>query len=161
MHRLLENIKKELDCIEDKGLNTSNLHDAYTLLKMRKMIAEIQEKEKDGYEEESEMRYRGDYERSYSRYNDGYGRQSGGRGRYSADPYDQYYDKVDRMLDALDDYCYGRSRYRDGGSSEHMTKGLEEIMYSICTFVEALANTAETPADKEIIRKHIDKLKGI
>lgn len=42
-----------------------------------------------------------------------------------------------------------------------MVKGLEDLMYTVCTFVEGLANNAETPADKEIIRKHIEKLSKI
>ena len=154
MHKILDCIDKELKEVEEKGLTTSNLDTTYRLLKMKKLILELDENK-----EEEEMRYR-DYDR---RYDDRYeGRGSYGRrsGRYN-DGFDQSYDKIDRMLEALDDYCYGRMRYREGGSNEHMVKGLEDLMYSVCTFVEGLANNAETPADKEIIRKHIEKLSKI
>lgn len=172
MHKILDCIDKELHEVEEKGLTNNNLEVTYKLLKMRDLILNMEDF--DGKEDE-EMRYRG-YDRGYRdgygrgyRGEDGYGR--GGRyndydGRYSrggryGDDFDASYDKIDRMLEALDDYCYGRTRYREGGSNEHMVKGLEDLMYAVCTFVEGLANNAETPADKEIIRKHIEKLSKI
>lgn len=162
MHKILDCIDKELCTVEEKGLTNSNLESTYILLKMRKLI---QEMEGQDTKEDEEMRYRG-YDRGYrgdygrGRYNDydrRYSRGGYGDGRYS-DDYEASYDKIDQMLEALDDYCYGRTRYREGGSNEHMVKGLEDLMYAICTFVEGLSNSAETPADKEIIRKHIEKL---
>lgn len=164
MHKILDCVDKELGTVEEKGLTNSNLESTYILLKMRKLIREMEEQ---GTKEDEEMRYRG-YDRSYrgdydrGRYSD-YDRRYDRRyseGRYAED-YDASYDKIDRMLEALDDYCYGRTRYREGGSNEHMVKGLEDLMYTVCTFVEGLANNAETPADKEIIRKHIEKLSKI
>lgn len=163
MHKILDCIDKELHEVEEKGLTTNNLESTYKLLKMRDLITNM----KDFDKEETEMRYRG-YDRGYrgdyrgGRYSD-YDRRYDRRyseGRYAED-YDASYDKIDRMLEALDDYCYGRTRYREGGSNEHMVKGLEDLMYTVCTFVEGLANNAETPADKEIIRKHIEKLSKI
>lgn len=163
MHKILDCIDKELHEVEEKGLSNNNLETTYKLLKMRDLIMDMKDFEK----EDEEMRYRG-YDRGYrggyrgEHYND-YDRRYDRRyseSRYSED-YDASYDKIDRMLEALDDYCYGRTRYREGGSNERMTKGLEDLMYSVCTFVEGLANNVETPADKEIIRKHIEKLSKI
>ena len=42
-----------------------------------------------------------------------------------------------------------------------MKEGLEKLMYGICMFVETVMDFAETPEEKEIIRKHIQKMKGI
>lgn len=161
MEKLMTNIMKELRDIEEVGLCANNLGNALTLLKMRDLILRNEEFE----EEAKEMSYR-DYDRRYYRHEDRHerdrdNRSYGRRGRYMGDGFERYYDKIDQMLEALDDYCYGRTRYHDGGTSEHMVKGLEDLMYSVCTFVESLADSVESPADKEIIRKHIDKLKNI
>jgi hypothetical protein len=42
-----------------------------------------------------------------------------------------------------------------------MAEGLEKTMYAVCTLVESLMDSAETAEEKEIIRKHIEKIKNI
>lgn len=49
----------------------------------------------------------------------------------------------------------------NGGDSERMYDGLEKLMYAICMFIESTMDFAESPEEKEIIRKHIQKLKNI
>lgn len=90
------------------------------------------------------------------------GSASSGRGRggrYRGD--DRWNEHLDRIMDGADMYQYGRSRYRDGGDSERMYDGLEKLMYAICMFIESTMDFAESPEEKEIIRKHIQKLKNI
>lgn len=96
---------------------------------------------------------------------DSYGRRGvpgsgrGRGGRYRGD--DRWNEHLDRIMDGADMYQYGRSRYRDGGDSERMYDGLEKLMYAICMFIESTMDFAESPEEKEIIRKHIQKLKNI
>lgn len=177
MHKLLENATKELKQIEEVGLNTNNVDNAYKLASIAKNIYKIKE-----YKEEAEMRYsdygRGGYnDNSYNarnyrsdRYRDGgntmyddYGRRgvpgSGRGGRYRGD--ERMNDYLDRIMDSADMYMYGRERYRDSGDSERIVEGLEKLMYSVCTFVESMMDFAETPEEKEIVRKHIQKMKNL
>ena len=42
-----------------------------------------------------------------------------------------------------------------------LTYGLEKLMYALCMFVESTMEFAESPREKEIIRKHIDKLRSM
>lgn len=178
MHKLLENAKKELKKIEDNGLNTSNIDNAYKLASISKNLMKLEEKEG-----ENEMRggYMGDYrdgrggyrdggyrDGGYDMYNDGsYGRRGvpgsgrGRGGRYSYSGDERWHEHLDRVMDGADMYEYGRNRYRDGGDKERMHDGLEKLMYALCMFVESTMDFAETPEEKEIIRKHIQKIKNV
>lgn len=180
MHKLLENAKKELKQIEETGLNAGNLDNAYKLVDIAKNISKLQ------MMEEGEGKMRGGYSDGYS--DGGYGRggyrdggyRDGGYGNYDDDSYgrrgvpgsgrghggryrgdDRWNEHLDRIMDGADMYQYGRSRYRDGGDSERMYDGLEKLMYAICMFIESTMDFAESPEEKEIIRKHIQKLKNI
>jgi hypothetical protein len=42
-----------------------------------------------------------------------------------------------------------------------MHEGLDRLMYGICMLVESTMDFAETPQEKEIIRKHIQKIKNV
>lgn len=182
MHKLLENAKKELKQIEETGLNAGNLDNAYKLVDIAKNISKLQMMEEgegkmrggysDGY---SDGGYgRGGYRDSgysdggYGNYNDGsYGRRGvpgsgrGRGGRYRGEEGERWMEHLDRIMDGADMYQYGRSRYRDGGDSERMYDGLEKLMYAICMFLESTMDFAESPEEKEIIRKHIQKIKNI
>lgn len=177
MHKLLENAKKELKQIEETGLNSGNLDNAYKLTDIAKNLTKLQ------MMEEGEGKMRGGYSEGYNdggygrggyrdggyrdggygNYNDDmYGRRGvpgSGRGRYRGD--DRWHEHLDRIMDGADIYEYGRSRYRDGGDSERMQDGLEKLMYAICMFIESTMDFAETPEEKEIIRKHVQKIKNI
>ena len=179
MHKLLENATKELKQIEDVGLNASNLDNAFKLASIAKDVHKIKKYERE--EEESNMRYpnyeRGRYDGDYRphRYredewdgyfgdrpmHDDYARRtsSSGRMRYRSD--DRINDHLDRIMDSADMYIYGRERYRDSGNSERVVEGLEKLMHSVCIFVESMMDFAETPEEKEVIRKHIQKMKSM
>ncbi|MBO5871460.1 MAG: hypothetical protein J6Q75_02300 [Bacteroidaceae bacterium] len=70
-------------------------------------------------------------------------------------------DHMDRMMDGVDQYEYGKERYMHGGDESRVIEGLEKIMYAVCMFVESAMDFAESPQEKELIRKHIQKIKNI
>lgn len=169
MHKILEAIDKELKDIEEVGLGAGNIDMTSKLLEIKKNIKELQGGD--------EMRNRRDYgnyrggdreaDREYwiTSYRDGdYGRRGvpgSGRGRYRGDDMDRFEERLERIMEGADEYRYGKDRYRDGGAEERMNDGLEKMMYAICTFVESAMDFAETPQEKEIIRKHIQKMQNV
>ena len=68
---------------------------------------------------------------------------------------------MDRMMDGMDQYEYGKDRYMHGNDDGRMVEGLEKLMYALCMFVESAMDFAETPQEKEIIRKHVQKISRI
>lgn len=166
MHKLLEKVEKELENIANKGLNSSNLDTTYKLIDIYKDI-----KESSYYEEmtekggsydaprsrDSKGRYMdSDYKRLYDK-NDSWGEE-----RYGMYPYEDRTERyLNRIRDGIDKYNVGKDRYKDSGSQERMIDGIELTMDAICMFIESLVDFAETSQEKEIIRKHIGKIKNI
>ncbi len=131
--------------------------------------------------------YNGMYPMDYGEYNEGgynarggggynqgggYNNQGGGggyngysarNGRYQhyGPDIERFYEKLDRMMECVEEYFMGKNRYHDGAHPGHMVEGLEKTMYAVCTLVESLMDTAETPEEKETIRKHIEKIKNL
>lgn len=168
MHELMKKVKKELDTIAEKGISSSNLEATTKLVDIYKNLKEVCDME------ESEMygarggrggsRYRDSYDNwDYDNYDArGRGGDRGGRGSYDYYPMDERHERyLTRMREGMERYNAGRRRYMDGGSSERMTEGIEMTMAAIVSFVESLVDFAETPDEKEIVRKHIEKLKKI
>lgn len=163
MHKIKEQIKKELEEIETKGVNASNLELISKLVDIYKDFEEIEQMGKGGQGMQEYGRYRdggygvyrdggynarGNYREGG--YNDGYGRR-----------YSRMRDHMDRMMDGMDQYEYGKERYMHGGDDGRVMDGLEKLMYAICMFVETAMDFAETPQEKELIRKHIQKISKI
>lgn len=164
MHRLLERVEKELDNIADKGLSSSNLETTYKLIDIYKDIHEAKyyQAETKGSEDE---RYGARARDSRGRY-----MMDGNYDRYNriSDDHKLYYNlddrtarHMDRMREGMENYNEGRDRYRSGDSEQRMIDGIEMTMGAICSFVECLYDYAETSKEKEIIRKHIDKMKKL
>ena len=167
MDKLFENVKKELKQIETNGLSSSNLDTAYKLTCIGKNIKEIEEKEGDqkmrGRYEDGGYNARGNYRDYRDSDYDEYGRRGvpgSGRGRYRGEG-ERFGRHMDHIEDGIDMYMYGRERYFDSGDKHRMQEGLEKFMYGICMFVETAMDFAETPEEKEIIRKHIQKMKAM
>ena len=173
--KLEELVSKELEQISEKGLTSANLDTAFKLIDILKDIKEVEESEQE-LKGGNEMKYyeRGgnygsmypmNFERPRMYGGDmGYGNyERGGSGRYQhySPDMSRFYEKIDRMVDFLEEYYMGKGRYHDGAHPGHMVEGLEKTMYAVCTLVESLMDTAETPEEKEVIRKHIQKIKGI
>lgn len=176
MHKLASEIKKELKQIEEKGLNSGNLAAVGQMVDILKDIKEINEMEGN---EMKDYRYGENYGRTDYAYNEGRGGYNGNygarmrdsRGRYMEGNYGRggnfinidprMMDRLDRIMEGAEMYDYGRQRYRGGENEERMHDGLEKMMYAVCTFIESTMDFAETPQEKEIIRKHIQKLAKI
>ena len=144
MDELLEKVKKELKEIGNAGISAANLDVTYKLVDIAKDIGEIKEQE-EKLKGGKGMRYSYD-----SRYEGDYGRR-GHDGRLAA--------CEDRIAEGRDSYEYCRSRYR--GDDERVIEGLEKLMYGVCMFVETAMNFAESPEEKEVIRKHVRKLESM
>lgn len=174
MHKIIEQAKKELKEIEEKGLSASNLELASKLAEITKNLYKIEKLESDK-EEGKEMnysRYRdsdygynargGSYRDGYNgyvEYEGDYGRRgvpgSGRGGRYRDSRMREH---MNRMMEGMDEYEYGRERYMHGDDNSRALEGLEMLMYGVCMFVESAKDFAETPEEKEVIRKHLQKL---
>ena len=120
-----------------------------------------------GYNARGNYRDYGDGYNARGNYRDGdydeYGRRGvpgSGRGRYRGEG-ERFSRHMDHIEDGIDMYMYGRERYFDSGDKHRMHEGLEKFMYGICMFVETAMDFAETPEEKEIIRKHIQKMKAM
>ena len=169
MHRLLEKVEAQLDNIADKGLSSSNLETAYKLIDIYKDIHEAKYYKTETEKEKGEGRYearrdgRGRYlEDSYDRYDRNDRGNSSGRGSYNLYNIDDRTQRqMERMREGMEYYDEGRGRYRGGDSEERMIDGIEMTMSAICNFVECLYDYAETSKEKEIIRKHIEKMKKL
>lgn len=180
MDKLIEKIEKELRVFEEQGITSSNLGTISELADVYKDLLEAEEKKKG--RGEYGMRYpregsrnvympiyrgRGDYEYNGRMYgneymDDGYGRMNGrGGGSYRHNPMEHLFDKLNRILEHMEEYIDGKDRYHAGAHQGHMAEGLEKTMYAVCTLVESLMDSAETAEEKEIIRKHIEKIKNI
>lgn len=163
MNKLKEQIKKELTEIEEKGINASNLELVSKLTEIYKELGEIEKMDKGGQEMQEYGRYR---DGGYGIYRDG---GYNARGNYRDGGYNEGYgrrysrmrDHMDRMMDGMDQYEYGKERYMHGGDDGRVMEGLEKIMYAICMFVETAMDFAESPQEKELIRKHIQKISKI
>ena len=156
MHKLMEQIKKELKDIEEKGINASNLELIGKLADIYKDLGEIEKMEEGGQKMQDYGRYRENYrDGGYNArgnyrdggYNEGYGRR-----------YSRMRDYMDLMVDGMDQYEYGKERYMHSGDEGRIMEGLEKLMYAMCMFVESTMDFAETPQEKELIRKHIQKI---
>ena len=165
MDKLIEQVKKELTEIEEKGMNANNLELLSKLTEIYKDLHEIKQieeggmdmREYDGYGNRSDYRdgsYRDGGYRDYME--PGYGRRGGG-GRYN----NRMREHMNYMMDGMDQYEYGRERYQHGGDESRIFDGLEKLMYSLCMFVESAMDFAETPQEREIIRKHVQKISRI
>lgn len=92
-----------------------------------------------------------------------YGNRGGynnrGGGNYNG--YNRMKEHLDRINDGVEMYDYGRERYQHGDSEERIYEGLEKLMYAVCMFVESTMDFAETPEEKDIIRRHVQKMSSI
>ena len=175
MDKLKEQIKKELTEIEQKGINASNLELISKLADIYKDLGEIEKMDGGGQEMQGYGRYRdggygtyrdggynarGNYREGGGNYREG-GYREGGYNEGYGRRYSRMRDHMDRMMDGMDQYEYGKERYMHGGDDGRVMEGLEKIMYAICMFVETAMDFAETPQEKELIRKHIQKISKV
>lgn len=167
MHELMRKVKKELETIADKGISTSNLEITNKLVDIYKDLKEthkidleickLEEENEDTFDANRTRDSRGRFKHHDDW--DEYGKSGGNYGRMYMD--ERHERHFNRMKDGMEQYAAGRTRYREGGSHERMVEGVEMTMSAIVSFVESLVDFAETSEEKEIVRKHIEKLKRI
>lgn len=177
MHKLRENAEKELKAIEEKGLTSSNLDNAYKLVEIMKGVDKI-EIMQDGGERD---RYSRDGE-DYSRERDGYSRNGNysREGNYS-DNYDngnsyrrgrnqrtgEYmhrpnYSRLSGDDTDMDRYKEDKKNYsnsRDGRDKDRMLDSLETLVANVCDMVAQVYRDCDCPDERDIIIKHIDNLR--
>lgn len=160
MRELLEKVEKQLESIGDKGLTSSNLDTTYKLIDIYKDIKEAKYYEDmchgGGNMYEARGGRGGNYNDNYNRWDEGYNTR--GWTIYPNERTERY---MTRMRDGMETYNAGRNRYRDGGSNDRMVEGIEMTMEAIVKFIESLMDLAETPQEKEIVKKYIDKIHKI
>ncbi|MCM1057254.1 MAG: hypothetical protein NC517_06575 [Firmicutes bacterium] len=171
MHKLRENIDKELKSIEEKGLTSSNLDNAYKLIEMKKGLDKIEMMEQDG----------GSSYGDYSRDMEDYSNDRGGRGRYSRDgdysnDYDNgnsyrrgrsattgryvhrsNYSRLSGDDEDMERYMKRKSEYsnsRDEGTKNKMLDALEDFMCGVQAMLKQIYKDSDTGEEREIIRKY-------
>lgn len=165
MHKILEQVDKELKGIEQEGLTPNNLELTSKLLDIKKDIQTIKAMEGEdlyyGNQEYGRGGYNGEYNARGGSYNARGGsynaRGRGGRYR-DGDEKEEY---IRKIVEGADMYTYGRERYRGGEDGERMHEGLEKMMQAICGFVKSAMDFAETEDEREIIRHHLQKMSSM
>lgn len=177
LRALKDLVVKELKEVGNKGLTSSNLESTYKLIDILKDLVEVES-------EGQKMHQSGQYGGAQMYNQNGYGARGYNEGGYNERSYNEGYnngsymgdysargngrsyngydnrmkDRINRVIDGAEMYEYGRDRYQHGGSHEAMEEGLEKMMYAICMLVETAMDAAQSPKEKEIVRKHIQKL---
>ena len=166
MEKLKELVEKELQSMEESGIDSGNIDVIYKLVDIHKDI-ENEEYWK-AKKEAIEMRYRGDYEE----YDEGYGRRRRySRGRYMAGgrggsyghhmPYPEMY--WERMMEGMDGYMEGREQYERGnyGGKDQSIESLEKMLDGTFAFVEDILQNPEQKEEHKIVRHYIGKFQEL
>lgn len=170
MHKLRENIDKELKSIEEKGLTSSNLDNAYKLIEMKKGLDKIDMMESGEYSNDGYSRDMEDYSldrmgRVYSRdgeySNDDYDRgnsyrrgRSATTGRYVHRP---NYSRLSGDDEDMEKYRERKKEYsnsRDEGSKGRMLDALEDFMCGVSAMVKQICRDADCREERDIVKKY-------
>lgn len=176
MHKLRENAEKELKAIEEKGLTSSNLDNAYKLVEIMKGVDKIEMMQDGSYSQEGYSRDMEDYsreggygggnsrERGYSReggYSNDYDNGNSYRrgrsertGRYVHRP---NYSRLSGDDEDMDRYRQSKREYsnsRDEGSKNKMLDALEDFMCGIQGMLKQIYKDSDTGEEREIIRRY-------
>lgn len=178
MHKLRENAEKELKAIEEKGLTSSNLDNAYKLVEIMKGVDKIEMMQdgggysRDGYSRDMEdySRERGWYSRNgdYSRegnysndYDNGnsYRRgRSATTGRYVHRP---NYSRLSGDDTDMDEYRSRKMEYsnsRDDMTKNKMLDALEDFMSGVHGMMKQMFKDADCREEREIIQNWARKI---
>lgn len=178
MHKLRENAEKELKAIEEKGLTSSNLDNAYKLVEIMKGVDKINMMQDSG--EYSRDRYSRDME-DYSRDRGGYSRNGdySREGNYSND-YDngnsyrrgrnqrtgEYmnrpnYSRLSGDDTDMDEYRSRKMEYsnsRDDMTKNKMLDALEDFMSGVHGMMKQMFKDADCREEREIIQNWARKI---
>ena len=178
MHKLRENAEKELKAIEEKGLTSSNLDNAYKLVEIMKGVDKIEMMQDGGYSQEGYSRDMEDYsreggygggnsrDRGYSR--DNYDNENSYRrgrsertGRYVHRPNYSRLSGDDTDMDRYREMKRQYSNERDGESKGKMLDALEDFMCGIHGLLKQIYRVSDTGEEREIIRRHAREIAEI
>ena len=181
MKKLCELIESELSKIAEKGLTTSNLETAYKLVDMYKDLKNTEYWETKGeYYDTVLMEMQGGYSQNdgYSMMEDDYsmrGRKRDRMGRYSRDDGMRRDDRMRR--DGRRDYSMNvghdsmYDRYMDNKMSyrsdksmdgkQKLMESLEDYMEDFTDKIKEMHRDADTPEERELISKFMNKLQNI
>ncbi len=173
MHKLRENIEKELKSIEEKGLSQSNIDNAYKLIEMQKGLDKIDMMESGEYSNDGYSRDREDYSNRgrYSRdggYSNDYDNDNSYRrgrsertGRYVHRP---NYSRLSGDDEDMERYRERKKEYsnsRDEGSKEKMLVALDDFMSGVCGMMKQLTKDADCREEREVIQSWCRKIAEI
>ena len=174
MHKLRENAEKELKAIEEKGLTSSNLDNAYKLVEIMKGVDKINMMEegggysRDGYSRDMEdySQERGGYSRNgdYSRegnysndYDNGNSYRRGRNQRNGQYMHRPNYSRLSGDDTDMDEYRSRKMEYsnsRDEGSKGRMLDALEDFMCGVSSMVKQICRDADCREEREIVKKY-------
>lgn len=177
MHKLRENAEKELKAIEEKGLTSSNLDNAYKLVEIMKGVDKIDmmqdggEYSRDGYSRDMEDYSRdGGYgggnsrDRGYSRdnYDNGNSYRRGRNqrtGEYMHRP--SHYSRLSGDDTDMDEYRIRKMEYsnsRDDMTKNKMLDALEDFMSGVHGMMKQMFKDADCREEREIIQNWARKI---
>ena len=142
MHRILEEVNMEIEEIERKGLNKNNLDLLYKLIDIRKDIDIIHAMEKDS-------KHYGENVYNYM-YN---------KDEKHKEEKSYLMDSIHKVKESAEWYEHGKEYYETNGKADKMEMGLEKLMKHIHLLLEEVMECAESATEKQIIQKHMEKIK--
>lgn len=167
MHKLRENAEKELKAIEEKGLTSSNLDNAYKLVEIMKGVDKIEMMQDGGYSQEGYSRDMKDYSRErggYSRdggysndYDNGNSYRRGRNQRNGQYMHRPNYSRLSGDDTEMDEYRNLKREYsnnRDEESKERMLNVLEGIMCGVKVMAKQICRDADCREEREIVKKY-------
>lgn len=157
MHKLRENAEKELRAIEEKGLTSSNLENAYKLTEIIKGIDKIEMmQESDGYSND-----RGGYSMDTEDYDRGNSYRRGRSrttGRYVHRP---NYSRLSGDDGDMEEYRQRKREYsnsRDGADKDRMLDALEDFMCGVKGLLKQICRDSDCAEERNIVMKHIREM---
>lgn len=152
--KIKSKVEHKMSELLEKDLDSENIKDLYQLVDIHKDV----ENEEYWKMKEDNMRYRSYGRESYGRenYGDSYGRRSrDSRGRYMEGE-----KMMNEMQDSYRDYADGKEAYGRGnyGAKEDSIKSLEYMLESVIDFLCMLEDNADSPEEKNIIKKYKHKI---
>lgn len=143
MHKLMENIEKELHDIGQKGFTPSNLDSAGKLVDMYKDLKYVE--------------YMGFTEGAYHEVKEEVLPARSGMVERRADA------RFDRNINELyDKYLWCKKEYARDGSAVHrekVTEALERLMSEICDLLFDIHRDCDFREEREIVDKHVKSMK--
>lgn len=153
MHKLRENAEKELRAIEEKGLSSSNLDNAYKLTEIIKGIDKIDMMQEGG----EYSRDRGGYSTDTEDYDNGNSYRRGRNqrtGQYMHRPNYSRLSGDDTDMDKYRDMKREYSNNRDAGTKERMLDALEDFMCGVSSMVKQICRDADCREEREIVKRY-------